>query len=256
MTASTCTRNAAPTILSRPDPQTALRELRDAPVNFVPPDGGWPRRGDGWNLDERVQPLPAEQPGPPEPEGSWEMARRLMRGYEFADPSIVRAFYDPGHGLEGRDMLLELRFRGLRFHAGVRVASVYEETRRAGGREGRVWGWSYRTLEGHLECGEMHWQVWKWIDSGQVDFAIRSFSRRAKIPNPLVRLGFALFGRREQLRFLDSTCERMRALTEAALDAEDRAATVREVAGRVTARPGGTDDASDERLAGDVSAGA
>ncbi len=31
----------------------------------------------------------------PRPRRSCEIARRLMRGYEFADPSIVRAFYDP-----------------------------------------------------------------------------------------------------------------------------------------------------------------
>lgn len=182
------------------------------------------------------------------------MARRLMRGYEFADPSIVRAVYDPAHGLEGRDMVLELRFRALRFYAGVRVASVYEETRRVRGREGRVWGWSYRTLEGHLEQGEMHWQVWKWPDSGGVDFAIHSYSRRAEIPNPLVRLGFALFGRREQLRFLDSTCQRMRALTEAALHDGNRAQAVREVAERMTARAGGTYDAPHEQLARNVAA--
>jgi len=33
-----------------------------------------------------------------------------MRGYEFADPSIVRAFYNPEAPLEGRNMLLTFGF--------------------------------------------------------------------------------------------------------------------------------------------------
>jgi uncharacterized protein (UPF0548 family) len=204
-----------------------LRWLSDTQVNFEPPGGGWPGPDEGWNVDERVQALPSESPGPPEAEGSFEMATRLMRGYRFADPSIVRAIFDADRPLEGRDMLLELRFRGLRFPVGVRITSVYEENRVLGGRKGRVWGWSYRTLQGHLEQGEMHWQVWKWLATGEVDFRIHSYSRRAAISNPLVRLGFALFGRREQLRFLDSTCRRMAALTEAALRGDHRIEAVR-----------------------------
>ncbi|MBV9799864.1 MAG: hypothetical protein JO039_17590, partial [Solirubrobacterales bacterium] len=42
----------------------------------------------GWTITDRCQPLPAEPPGMPAEEGSWQIARRLMRGYEFADPSI------------------------------------------------------------------------------------------------------------------------------------------------------------------------
>ena len=170
----------------------------------------------GWHVDERLQELPAEPPGPPVLGGTWEVARRLMHGYEFADPSIVRAFYDPEAPLEGRNMLLELRFRGLRFLVGVRVADVYEETRTLDGRDAHVWGWSYVTLEGHLERGEMLWEVRKWLDSGEVELRIHSYSRRAEIRNPLVRLGFIVFGRREQLRFYEVTRQRMRTLVEEA----------------------------------------
>lgn len=239
------------------DPGTlrALERLRTARINFDPPEGGWPAAGQGWNFDERVQTLPAEQPGPPEPEGSWELARRLMRGYEFADPSIVRATYDPEAPLEGREMLLALRFWGLRFRTGVRVAGVYDETRQVDGREGRVWGWSYRTLEGHLERGEMHWQVWKWLESGEVEFHIHSYSRRAHIANPVVRLGFRLFGRREQLRFLAGTCARMRALTEAALGSERPGQAVREMAQEMEAHPVRDTDAARDELARNVEDG-
>ena len=30
----------------------------------------------------------------------------------------------------------------------------------------RVWGWSYRTLQGHLEMGQMDYALWKWLDDG------------------------------------------------------------------------------------------
>ena len=198
-----------------PAARRALDALHDKAVNF---NRG--RRADftaenGWHLDDYRQPLPAERPGPPEPDGSWEAARRLMRSYSVADPAMVRAFYDDEEPLPGRTMLLELRFWGLRFHVGVRVGDVYDERRHVAGRPARVWGWSYRTLEGHLEQGELAYEVWKWLDSGEVEFRIHAFSRAADTGNLLVRLGFRLFGRREQLRFYRRALERMARLTVA-----------------------------------------
>ncbi len=172
----------------------------------------------GWQVDEYRQPLPAEAPGPPVPGGSWEVACRLMRNYEFADPAIVRAVYYPDRPLDERDMLLEARFHGLRFELGVRVGGSCDEVREVEGRQVRVWGWNYRTLQGHLEMGQMDYEVWKWLDSGEVEFRISAFSRRARIGNPLVRLGFRVFGRHEQVKFARRACARMAALTRAALD--------------------------------------
>ena len=60
----------------------------------------------------------------------------------------------------------------------------------------------------------MDWQVWKFPDSGDVLFRIHSLSRPARGRNPLVRIGFRLFGRKEQLRFLKLTAERMARSTE------------------------------------------
>ncbi|HLI38726.1 MAG TPA: hypothetical protein VKV80_15500 [Streptosporangiaceae bacterium] len=62
--------------------------------------------------------LPPEPPGPPLPGGSWETARRLMRDYGFAGPSVITAICHPGQPLDQRDMLLEGRFPGLRFRFG------------------------------------------------------------------------------------------------------------------------------------------
>lgn len=175
--------------------QALLADLRGRALNFDP---AGVVLADGWHLDDLRQPLP---------DGSWEVARELMRRYKVADPQIVRAFYDEDAPLLGRTMLLEVNFHGLRFPVGVRVGEVYDEA--------RVSGWSYDTLEGHLEMGRMSWEV-RELDGGAVEFRIHAYSRRAPVDNVLVRLGLALFSRREQLRFYRRACARMLALTRAA----------------------------------------
>ena len=124
----------------------------------------------------------------------------------------MRAVYHSEDPLEGRDMLLEVRFWGLRFRFGVRVSGVIDELREVERRDVRVWGWSYATLQGHLETGQMDYEVWKWLDSGAVEFRIHVVSRSSRIGNPIIRLGFRLFGRREQVRFAKRACERMACL--------------------------------------------
>jgi len=135
-----------------------------------------------------------------------------MRDYAFADPAIVRATYERDSPLEGRDILLRVRFWGLRFSFGVRVGRVIDETRDVEGREVRVWGWNYATLRGHLEKGQMDYEVWKWLDTGAVEFRIHVVSRSSRIGNPIIRLGFRVFGRREQVRFAERACDRMASL--------------------------------------------
>jgi len=135
-----------------------------------------------------------------------------MREYEFADPRIVRAIYHPGDPLEGRDMLLVIRFLGLSFRVGVRVSGVIDEVRRVDGRDVKVWGWSYSTLKGHFETGQMDYELWRWLDTDAVEFRIHVVSKASRIGNPIIRLGFRIFGRRQQVRFAKRACERMACL--------------------------------------------
>ena len=115
--------------LRDPRARRALDELHRLTPNFeISANDRFPA-DEGWLTDDYCQPLPSEAPGPPVAGGSWEVAQDLMRSYEFADPSIVRAVYHPDRPLEERDMLLELRFHGLRFHVGVRVGGVIDEVR-------------------------------------------------------------------------------------------------------------------------------
>ena len=200
----------------RDEPGT-VDDLRDRGYNFDPArlaDLGAAR---GWHHDDRRQALPREPPGEPVPGGSFERAVALMRDYAFAEGSAVRAIFAQDAPLEGRDMLLIGRFAGLDFRLGVRVTDVVDARRNEDGRPVRVWGWSYRTLRGHLERGQMSYEVRKWLDTGEVEFRIAAVSHRARVGNPLVRLGFGLLGRREQVKFYRHTCEVMARRTAAAV---------------------------------------
>jgi len=199
--------------LGDPAARRLLDELHAKALNFDIGERDTFTVENGWHSDEYRQPLPPEAPGPPQPGGSWQVARGLIRDYEFADPAIIQAVYDTELPLEQREMLLEARFHGLRFRLGVRVGGVIDETREVDGRQVRVWGWNYQTLAGHLEMGQIDYEVWKWLDTGEVDFHIAVFSRRAPVANPLVRLGLRLFGRHEQVKFARRACERMARLT-------------------------------------------
>jgi uncharacterized protein (UPF0548 family) len=203
--------------------RAALDELRDKSFNFDDAErAGW-SAATGWKIDDYCRPLPPERPGVPEPGGPWERARQVLRDYEFADPKLVRATFRSDGPLEGRDMLLEARFWGLWFRFGVRVIRVIDATREVNGRAVRVWGWGYATLQGHLEMGEMDYEVWKWLDSGSVEFRVHVVSRPGRIRNPLVRIGFRLFARRPQVRFAIRSCERMASLVEGVCEGNDRA---------------------------------
>ena len=121
------TRRVDERSLGDPRARDRLRALHDAAPNFDAEGLAEADSGSGWKVDDYCQPLPPEQPGEPEPDGSWERARQLMKDYAFADPKIVTAVYSPDSELEGRDMLLEARFWGLRFRFGVRVGGIVDE---------------------------------------------------------------------------------------------------------------------------------
>jgi uncharacterized protein (UPF0548 family) len=226
-----------------------LTDLSRRSVNFDPDVLPHARSEDGWSLTDVRQALPSEPPGEPVAGGSWEIARTLMQGYEFADPSIVRAYYDPDAPLEGRDMLLKLQALGLFWlFAGVRVGEVYERAQRTPSGDAHVWGWNYRTLEGHVEMGQMDWEVWKWLENGAVEFRVHAVSRPARIANPFVRIGFHLVRRHERDTFLQSTKVRMRRFTELALQDAGGREQLRSAAAELTARPSPDSDPAHDEL--------
>ena len=228
---------------------TALNGLRLRKINYDPAGAPQDGRPDGhWHVDSADTVIGHETPGPPLPGGVWETACLLVRQYEFAEPRILRAVYRSADELLGRDMLLEGRFFGLRFYLGVRVTEVIDETRDSYGAAERVWGWSYQTLQGHLEQGRLSYEVIKNLATGQVAFRVTGYSRPSQIPNPLIRFGFGLFGRPTQQRFYRNIQSRMYHLLQAAQRGEALPAPQTRPDG-ITLAPSGVQPHPLERLA-------
>ncbi len=172
----------------------------------------------GWRLDDYATGLPAEAPGPPAPAGAFAAAQDVLRRYAFPPPDLITGFFAPDGPLEQRVMVLRAHFLVFNFWFGVRVSEVVDEAARPGpdGPE-RVWGYGYRTLEGHFERGQIDFTVHKNLATGAVHFRIHAVSQAGQIRNPFYWAGFKLFGRTLQRRFAHQSLVRMRALVGEAL---------------------------------------
>lgn len=204
-------------VSTAPVPKAAfdvLPELADREPNFEPVPFEEAVADPSWHTDRQLALVATEPPGAPIDDGAFVVARQALVDYETADTRLVRAVYDASAPFEGRDMVLVGRFLGLRFRMGVRVGGVVDEVEVTDDGPIHRFAWNYRTLEGHLEQGQMDYELTKVAATGEVHFAIRAYSRMAPIANPVVRWGFRVFGRREQLRFYDRTIERMRAIVD------------------------------------------
>ncbi|WP_210520744.1 DUF1990 domain-containing protein [Hymenobacter terricola] len=170
----------------------------------------------GWRLDDYETDLPAEAPGAPETDGSFAAAQDVLRRYAFPPPDLITGIFNPEGPLENRIMVLRAHFLVFNFYFGVRVSEVTDEAARAtpGGPE-RVWGYGYRTLEGHFERGQIDFTIHKNLTSGAVQFRIHAVSQPGQIRNPFYWVGFKLFGRALQRKFARESLRRMRELVAA-----------------------------------------
>jgi uncharacterized protein (UPF0548 family) len=167
----------------------------------------------GWRIDKYQIELPAEAPGPPVAHGSFAAAQEVMRRYAFPPPDLITGYFDPSQPLSTRVMVLRAHFLVFNFYFGVRVVDVVDEAALASpaGPE-RVWGYGYRTLEGHFEKGQINFSVHKNLGTGAVQFRIQAMSQPGHIRNPFYWFGFKLFGRMLQRRFAHQSLARMRRL--------------------------------------------
>jgi uncharacterized protein (UPF0548 family) len=180
----------------------------------------------GWQLDDYETDLPAEALGPPEAAGSFAAAQDVLRHYAFPPPDLITGYFDPAVPLEKRVMVLRAHFLVFNFYFGVRVSEVIDEAARAtpSGPPECVWGYGYRTLEGHFERGQIDFTIHKNITSGAVQFRIHAVSQPGQIRNPFYWLGFKLFGRVLQRKFARESLRRMRGLVAASLAGRPRPA--------------------------------
>ncbi len=193
--------------------QPHLERWRGANLNFDISKSEQFTESNGWRIDDYAIGLPAEAPGEPAPDGSFEAAKEVLLNYEFPDPDLISGIFVPDDPLQDRVMVLRGRFLFMTFLFGARIGRVIDEIRPTEKQgEARVWGYSYRTLEGHFEMGEITFEIWKFLESGEVQFRIHAYSRPDHIPNLAYRIGFRIFGRSLQVRFARTALTRMQQL--------------------------------------------
>ncbi len=169
----------------------------------------------GWNVDRYHTSLASEPIGEPVLNGPFEASKSALALYQFSDTRLVQAYFDPELPIEGRNMLLLGKFAGFTFPFGVRVTAVIDEMKtNESGQSIKVWGYSYRTLQGHFEIGEINFLVSKNIETGEVFLDIAAYSKPDRIPNFFYRIGFKLFGRMLQKYFANSSMKRLQEIAK------------------------------------------
>lgn len=174
----------------------------------------------GWNVDDSSIELPSEIPGPPLPNGSFSAAVAVLTAYAFPPANLIRGHFDSEATLLGRPMLLTARYLWMTFELAVRVSRVITEARETPAGLTQVWGYSYTTLHGHLEQGEITFEILKSLATGAVQFRIYSFSRRGDVQNLFYRVGFFVVGRSLQRRFVRESLKNMQTMVTVQLRSE------------------------------------
>ncbi|WP_404308774.1 DUF1990 family protein [Neorhodopirellula lusitana] len=171
-----------------------------------------------WRHDSYVTTVGTESPGPPDDGGLFLTAKRIVSEYRFPDPRRVKGKFDQAAPLDGRNMLLDAQFLGIRVQFAVRVVEVIDRQVQRDEATCQEWGYAYRTLDGHWEVGQMTFLVRKNCETGEVLFLINAYSRTGRIPNPFYRFGFWLVGRKVQTNFAKRCLRRLVKLTNDEID--------------------------------------
>lgn len=134
--------------------------------------GEGPRPGDRRDRYERV--VATEPPGPPEADGPFARVARAIHSYQVFPPALIEGVLARSPVEVGDTIGVVCHFLpALDLFFAARVVDRFHD------RQGPLWrsGFTYRTLEGHPECGEETFVVEKDELSGQVLAALRSWSR-------------------------------------------------------------------------------
>jgi uncharacterized protein (UPF0548 family) len=155
-----------------------LDQARTARLNFDAIEDTMTAEG-GWHHYYSEAMIATEANG----DDRFTRARAALANYQFSDPAIVVAHFDPAEPFLGRRMLLEIRAMGLRYLCPAVVSRVREEP--------GVFGFRYDTLDGHIEQG-IEWFLLTKNDRGQIRFRIEARWRQGQLPNWWSRIGFAV----------------------------------------------------------------
>jgi uncharacterized protein (UPF0548 family) len=124
--------------------------------------------------------------------GCFERARVALANYQFSDPNIVTAHFDPAGALLTRRILLEIKVLALHYLCPTVVSRVRDEP--------NVYGFRYDTLQGHIERG-VEWFLLTRDEQGEIRFRIEARWQRGDLPNWWSRLGFVLLAGHYQRRW-------------------------------------------------------
>ena len=122
----------------------------------------------------------------------FERARVALANYQFSDPAIVVAHFDPAGPLLHRRILLEIKVLGLRYLCPALITRVRDE--------GNVYGFRYDTLDGHIERG-LEWFILTKQADGEIRFRIEARWQHGNLPNWWSRLGFMILSGPYQRRW-------------------------------------------------------
>lgn len=180
------------------EPELVQRKLRLATSdrNFADSPDDITHRA-GWNQYRSDAVIARETPGPPVHDGYFERAKVAVANYQFSDPAIVLAHFDPRGPLLGRRLLLEIHVLGLRYLCGAVIAAVTDESDDAHS----TFAFRYDTLDGHIERGSEWFILTKDYGTGEVAFRIAAAWQPGDFPNWWSRAGFKVLARRYQLRW-------------------------------------------------------
>lgn len=123
----------------------------------------------------------------------FERASVALANYEFSDPGIVIAHFDPTTPFLGRRILLEIQVLGLHYLCPALVTQVRSEDR-------TVFGFRYDTLVGHIERG-VEWFLITKSPEGEIRFRIEARWQRGELPNWWSEIGFTLLAGRYQRKW-------------------------------------------------------
>jgi uncharacterized protein (UPF0548 family) len=167
--------------------QVRLQRLAEVSPNFVAVEQDMTGEH-GWHHYHSEAVIASE----PEGHALFERASVALANYQFSDPAIVTAHFDPAGPLLRRRLLLEIKVMGLRYLCPALVTHVRDEP--------GVYGFRYDTLEGHIERG-VEWFLITRDEAGDIRFRIEARWKYGQLPNWWSRLGFRLLSGYYQRRW-------------------------------------------------------